>query len=361
MHIAIEAERANNPLKTGVEYYAKALLEQFAGLENTHTYTLFLRTKPESWLLSLPKYFFVKVIPFPLFWTQLRISWECLIHSYDRLFIPASALPIFHPKHSVVTIHDIAWWFYPETFTWFNRNFLWFSTWFAVKFASKIIAVSESTKNDLQKYFHIPESKISVVYHGFAHAEEPVEKLSSELADKIPAKYLLFISTLQPRKNLEGLIKAFTLAQKNGLDEYKLVVVGKVGWKSESILQILEAHKDKVVYVGHVSERDRNYLLQHTSLLVLPSFYEGFGMTLLEGFAAGAPVATSNVSSMPEVAGDAAIYFDPHDITSMSGALVRVLTDSVFSEELRQKGFRRLAAFSWEKCAKETLAVIEQA
>jgi len=146
MTIGIEAERANTAQKTGVEHYAKQIVLHLAQIDRVNTYILYLRTKPEEWFFSLPKNFTVKVMPFPIFWTQLRISLEMLSHPVDVLFIPASALPVIHPKKSIVTIHDIAWAFFPESFTWFTRIFLRLSTWFAVKSASSIIAVSEATK-----------------------------------------------------------------------------------------------------------------------------------------------------------------------------------------------------------------------
>src|SRR5689334_7499897 len=149
MIIAIEAERANNPVKTGVEHYAQQLIEHLAKIDRQNSYILYLRTKPQAWLTQLPNNFKIKVIPFPIFWTQLRVSLELFLHPVDVLFIPASALPIFHPKKSVVTIHDVAWKYFPESFTWFMRNFLELSTRFAVNKASNIIAVSESTKQDL--------------------------------------------------------------------------------------------------------------------------------------------------------------------------------------------------------------------
>jgi hypothetical protein len=149
MNIAIEAERANNPIKTGVEHYAAQVIKNLSQIDSENTYILYLRTEPEEWIKNLPKNFKVKVMPFPIFWTQLRISWEVLWNKPDMLFIPASALPLIHPKKSIVTIHDIAWEFFPESFTLGNRIFLKFSTLFAVKFAKKIISVSKATKSDL--------------------------------------------------------------------------------------------------------------------------------------------------------------------------------------------------------------------
>jgi len=358
MLIGIEAERANLSQKTGVEHYAKQLILHLARLDRKNRYILYLRTKPEGWFLSLPENFTVKVMPFPIFWTQLRLSWEVLRHPIDALLIPASAMPLIHPKRSFVTIHDLAWRYYPETFTRFNRWFLEYSTKFAIKAARGIIAVSRSTKNDLVRFYGVKKEKVTVVHHGY---ENKIINNKLNILNSLPEKYVLFLSTLQPRKNLEGLIDAF-----RGLKEecpelpHKLVVVGKPGWKFEKILEKIEKNKDIVAYLNHVSDPDRLAIMAGAELLVLPSFYEGFGMQILEAFAAGVPVATSKISSMPEVAGEAAVYFDPKNITEMKNAIKSVLLDKSLAESLKEKGQIRLKDFSWEKCAKETLEVLER-
>ena len=359
MLIGIEAERANNPAKTGVEHYAKQLILNLAKVDLKNNYILYLRTKPESWFLSLPKNFKIKVMPFPIFWTQLRISWEMLFHPVDVLFIPASALPLIHPKNSVVTIHDVAWKFFPESFTAFMRNFLEWSTKFAVRRAAKIIAVSESTKRDLIKFYKVDEKKVDVVYHGWSASQQSADQLiSSQISVSLPEKYILFLSTLQPRKNLEGLIDAFKQLKKgNPKLPHKLVVVGRPGWKFEKILDDINRNKEIVNYLNYVSDEDRFSILNKTDLLVLPSFYEGFGMQILEAFACGVPVATSKISSMPEVAGEAAIYFDPKNVLEIKNAIKLVLTDKSLSDSLVEKGKLRVRDFSWEKCAIQTLNI----
>lgn len=361
MTIAIEAERANNPLKTGVEHYAKQLILQLAAQDHKNSYVLYLRTPPEAWLKSLPQNFRLKVMPFPIFWTQIRLSLEQLLHPVDVLLVPASALPLIHPKKSVVTIHDVAWRYFPDSFTGFMRNFLEWSTGFAVKRASKIIAVSESTKRDLEKFYGVEGKKIIVVHHGYEQAGQSVSNSASQQA-VLADKYIIFLSTLQPRKNLEGLINSFRqLKSEHPELPHKLLIVGRPGWKFEAILKKIEENKNIVVYLNHVSDNDRLQILSRAELLVLPSFYEGFGMQILESFAAGVPVAASNVSSLPEVAGDAAIYFNPHRPEEIKNAIKAVLLDKSLAESLRAKGRERLKNFSWEKCAQETLSVLQSA
>ena len=359
MTIGIEAERANNPQKTGVEHYAKQLILHLAKIDRQNRYVLYLRTPPEKWFLELPNNFKIKVIPFPKFWTQIRLSIEMIMHPVDVLLIPASALPLIHPKKSVVTIHDIAREFFPQGFTWFMRNYLRWSTGHAVKRASRLIAVSEYTKKDLLNHYSISPDKVKVVYMGYEPVDISNITPSAEISDKLPEKYVLFLSTLQPRKNLPGLITAFAeLKRENNNIPHKLVVVGRRGWKYDESLQAINNNSDNVIYLDHVSDSDRWAVMKKASALVLPSFYEGFGMQLLEAMHVGVPMAVSNVSSLPEVAGDAAVYFDPNDIAEIKKAILRILTDETLAADLARRGRERIKGFSWEKCAGETLDVL---
>lgn len=358
MKIGIEAERANNRFKTGVEHYAKQLILHLAEVDKNNEYILYLRTKPEGWFLNLPKNFKIKVIPFPVFWTQIRLSLEMFLNPVDVLFIPASAMPVLHPKKTVVTIHDVAWKYFPKSFTWFMRNFLEWSTGFAVKQSSDIIAVSESTKNDILKFYNCDPKKVKVIYHGYGNK---ISNLKFQISNnKLPNKYILFLSTLQPRKNLEGLMEAFKLLKSEHKElEHKLLVVGKIGWKYSNILKKIEQNKEDVVYLNYVSDKEKQAILSNAELLVLPSFYEGFGMQILEAFDAGVPVATSKISSMPEVAGEAGVYFDPNNIGDIKKTIASVIFDKSLANNLRIKGHERLQKFSWEKCAKVTMKVFE--
>ena len=362
MTIAIEAERANYEHPTGVEHYAKQLILHLAEADSENRYVLYLRTQPQKWIRELPSNFSCKVIPFPFFWTQLRISLEVVLHRPDALFIMASALPIIHPKNSTVTIHDLGWAYYPETFGTAMRWYLRFSTWYACRFASKIIAISEQTKLDLIERYGISPSKVHVVYHGFnpreleeasARSEEPETR---KLLARLPNRFILYLGTLQPRKNPQGLIEAFAaLKQQGRLPHHSLVLVGGRGWLYDDIVKKIAATPD-VVYLGYVPNRFA--VLERADLLVQPAFYEGFGLQVLDAFAAGVPVASSNVSSLPEVGGDAAEYFNPNSVEEMGDAICNVVDSPDRSRELVEKGSARLVQFTWLKCAKETLSVI---
>lgn len=357
MRIGVEAQRANVSNPTGVEHYAQQMILGFAKHDKINSYTLYLQSEPASWLKELPSNFKLKVIPFPILWTQFRISLEIIFHPVDALFIMASALPLIHPKNSIVTIHDLAWEFYPETFSKFMRFYLPLSTWFAVRFAKSIIAVSEQTKKDLIKKYAVDPQKITVVYHGFDLSTEVV---SSSVEEKqrialLPAKFILYLGTLQPRKNIIGLIEAFIQLKKEKTLEHALVLLGGKGWLYEQIMEKISNHPE-VIYLGYI--QDRFAVLKKAALLVQPAFYEGFGLQILDAFAAGVPVASSNVSSLPEVAGEAAVYFDPKDKEQIKDAMFRVLTNPVLSTELSAKGSQRLKLFTWDTCVKQTLGII---
>lgn len=375
MKIGIEAERANEAQKTGVEHYAKQLILHLAQIDQENEYVLYLRYDPESWFTDLPKNFRVKKlgwgpIHFPYLWTQLRLSLEMLIAPPDVLFVPAASLPIIHPRRSYTTIHDIAWKIYPETFKSLKRWYLEFTTWFAALSAKKVIAVSEATKKDLEKYYLVNPKKIAVVHHGYTvvnnlphsasgHPLLARRGVGGEVDVSVPEKFVLFLSTIQPRKNLIGAIEAMkAFREKHKGEDYKLLVVGKKGWKSEESVAAIEANKDFVEYIGHVTDEQRELIYSKASCMLMPSFYEGFGMWILEAFDAGVPLLTSNVSSMPEIGGRAAVYFDPHEKTDIVRALEEVLLDKEKAQSLKALGKERLKEFSWGKCAKETLEVL---
>ncbi len=358
MLIGIEAERANRSAKTGVEHYAKELIWNLAKIDKENQYLLYLRTAPQEWFSQLPANFQVKVMPFPIFWTQLRLSLEMLLHPPDVLFVPASTLPLIHPA-SVYTEHDVAWIYYPEIFTWYMRQFHRIFSWLARSGSKRIIAISEATKNDLVNHYSVEPKKITVIPHGYTEAADTGHELPQAIKDKLPEKYILFLSTLQPRKNVELLIDSFReLKNEHPELPHKLVVVGKPGWKFQEILIKIAENEDIVVYLGHVGDEDRWPLYRGADLYVNPSLYEGFGMPLLEAFECGCPAAVSDNSSLPEVGGDAVIYFNPTSKKELKDAILRVLEDPDLRQEMIVKGKERLTHFGWERCARETLEAL---
>ncbi|MGE5392300.1 MAG: glycosyltransferase family 4 protein [Candidatus Saccharibacteria bacterium] len=365
MKIGIEAERANLPNPTGVERYAAELIRHLAETDRTNEYVLYFRTKPQAWFHALPPNFRLRLIPFPKFWTQIRLSWEMLVHPVDVLMILASALPFYHPRNSVVTVHDVAFEMFPEAFTGFMRRYLVFFTRFAVKRARRIVAVSESTKRDLMRLYGCPKDKIEVIHLGRDEKFSPVPYADAQaVLDKhglIYKKYILFVGTLQPRKNIARLVEAFIKLRKENRIEEKLVIIGGRGWLWKPILEKIQAAglKDAIQVLGYVEDGELPAIYSGASLLTLPALYEGFGLPPLEAMACGTPVVVSNVSSLPEVAGEAGVLVDPLNVNSIAGGLLRVLIDPELKKKMSAEGLKQAERFSWDRTAKKTLELLE--
>ncbi|MBX4191198.1 MAG: glycosyltransferase family 4 protein [Candidatus Doudnabacteria bacterium] len=365
MKIGIEAERANLPNPTGVERYAAELIRNLAKLDSSNEYVLYFRTPPQEWFSQLPKNFSVKVIPFPKFWTQIRISWEMITHPVDLLFIPASALPLWHPKKSVVTVHDIAYELFDGIYTGFMNYYQKFTSRFAVKHATKILTVSTATRNDLVRIYKTSSNKITIIPLGLSEGFRPMsyEEVQPVL-DKyglVYQKYILFLGTIQPRKNIPRLVTAYEKIKNENHIEEKLIIAGGRGWLWEPILKKVKTAgiDGSVKYLDYIAKEDLAYLLAGAKLYTLPSIYEGFGIPALEAMASGVPTVVSDVSSLPEVVGEAGVLVDPNSVDSIADGLLRVLTDSNLRQQMIVKGLEQAKKFTWENTAKKTLEVFE--
>jgi len=268
---------------------------------------------------------------------------------------------------SILTIHDLSFLRYPEFFS--RRKNFWHRMINVRKLAKsfdQIIAVSENTKNDIIELCNINPERVKVIYSGIGEQNKAVSQNDKKLSDvkrkyNLPDKFILYLSTLEPRKNVEGIIRAFDrLKTKNKeLTEVKLVIAGGRGWKLKNIFKAWQEakYKDDIKFLGYVDASDKTYLYNLAILFVYPSFYEGFGFPPLEAMACGTPVITSFTSSLPEVVGKAAIMIDPYNIDDIAGAIEQVLTDRDLCNDLIKKGLERARQFSWQKSAKEYLEV----
>jgi glycosyltransferase involved in cell wall biosynthesis len=290
----------------------------------------------------------------------LRLSWELFWHPVDVLLILASVLPFYHPKNSIFTTHDLAYEMFPGAFTAFMRNYLMVSTRFAAQHAKKIIAVSQATKNDLIKLYAVEPDKVVVTHLGFDKNQFKPRSYSEvqPVLDKWQLsfqKYILFVGTLQPRKNIDRLIDAYLLLKKRNHIEQKLVIVGAKGWLYEPILAKIKQAGSSLVYLDYVSAEDLPYLYCGASLLTLPALYEGFGLPPLEAMASGVPVVVSNISSLPEVVGDAGVLVNPNSVDDIADGLLKALEDKNLQQQMIERGLTQAGKFSWENCAKKTL------
>lgn len=280
---------------------------------------------------------------------------------FNPHFFPA---PVSKGVKKVVTFHDLSFCHYPEFFSLKKR--LWqrflMNAEKEAKTADLIIADSASTKADLINVYGLKEQQIRVVYPGLELANSQ-KKDKSEIKRKygLPDDFVLYFGTIEPRKNLIGLIKAFDLVKEEiNQPQLKLVLAGARGWLCKKIFE--EAKKAKyrnnLVFTGFVKEQDKPLLYSLARLFVYPSFFEGFGFPPLEAMAAGIPTIVSYASSLPEVVGEAAIMIDPYNIDELAWAMKEVLLDERLQKSLKQKGLKRAKEFSWEKCARQVLEIL---
>lgn len=278
-----------------------------------------------------------------------------LFHATEHLLPPLAHIP------TVLTVHDLIFERFPQYHLPLNYAYLRFTMPLYCRRATAIIAVSEATKADLIAYYGLDAAKITVIPEAAAeHFAPPSPQQVAEARRRygLPPRYLLAVGTVEPRKNLNRLIDACGPLLDEGLCD-ALVLVGSKGWLTEEFERHLAASpwRDCVVQAGFVAEEDLPAIYGGALLLAQPSLYEGFGLPVLEAMACGCPVCASRTSSLPEVGGDAALYFDPLDVSEMTATLRRVLADASLREELRQRGLARAAQFSWRRTAEETLAL----
>jgi len=355
MIIGIHAAAAFKKERTGVEEYAFRLIRYFAMLEEGKKHRFLLYTPSSSEESDLPRNFEIKTLRFPVFWTQVRLALEMALNKPGALFIPAHVLPLIHPKNSVVTIHDLAFEYFPEMYPLFHRRYLRWTTKYAISKAKKIIVPSLNTKKDLIEFYGARKEKIKVIYHGIA----PFTAVQNEKSPLVQ-KYILYIGRIERKKNVEGLINAFEIIKEKYQIPHKLVLAGGPGYLFEEVKKKIDASPSKqdIILTGHLQENQKNVFLKFADLFVFPSFYEGFGFPILEAQAAEVPVIASNVSSLPEVAGEGALFFDPADFEQMAEVIYSAASRTELRESLIKKGSENLRRFSWKKCAEETLRTL---
>jgi glycosyltransferase involved in cell wall biosynthesis len=357
MHIGIDASRATVARRTGTEHYARRLIEALLA-QDGHRYTLYFRDAPPAGAFTGAEQ---RVIPFPRLWTHLRLSYELLTRPRpDVLFVPAHVLPLAHPLPSVVTVHDLGYRHFPEAHPARQRLYLDWSTRFSARAATRVLADSHATQRDLERFYGVPAEKVSVVYPGLDEGLQRVDSAAVRARYGLPPDYLLHVGTLQPRKNLARLIEAAgrLRGQWPGL---QLVLAGQAGWQAGPLLAQARAHADFVRLLDYVPETDLAALLSGARVFVFPSLYEGFGFPVLEAMACGTPVVCANTSSLPELAGEAALLVDPLDTEALAAAISRVLAEPALAQNLVVRGHEQSQKFSWADAARQTVRVLEEA
>ncbi len=295
---------------------------------------------------------------------QLYSTW----HAHGKLDLLHSAVSVppllFRDGKTVATVFDLAFELYPETTKWTGR--LWWKIFGrrGIARADRLIAISESTKSDLRRVYNIADEKIRVIHPSTRDIFKPIANPQPTTAKyKLPEKYVLYVGTLQRRKNIATLVRAFASAKRAGAFEHVLVIAGERGWLYRDIFQTVEelGLGKQVIFTGYVPDEDLPALYSAADLFVFLSQYEGFGFPVLEAMACGTPVLTSNTSSLPEIVGDAGVLVSPNDVQRAASETVRILSDRDLRKAASRRGLERAKFFSPERTALATLEVYNQA
>ncbi len=384
MKIGIDASRAFLKQRTGVEEYSYQVIKHLVDKLNEHEIVLYLRKK-QTVDFNLSENgsagWRIKVIKWPYLWTQIGLSLELLFHPVDILFIPAHTVPAINSKNTIVTIHGLEYEFCPGAYSFWAKLYMRRSIKNSCRWAKTIIAVSENTKKDLMKLYKVPEGKIEVIYGGYdksdaqhSQLDAQIEKNSCELRVASYEPYLLFVGRLEERKNIVGIIKSFEILKEQYKLPHKLVLAGKFGYGKEKIIAEIKNNnylKD-IILPGYVSEEEKRELLKNADVFLFPTFYEGFGIPILEAQSAGAPVVCSNNSSIPEFVevsprlrsrGEtseySALLADPLNAEMIADAAYKLISDKALRDDMIKKGYENVKRFSWEKCASEIAKILK--
>jgi glycosyltransferase involved in cell wall biosynthesis/ubiquinone/menaquinone biosynthesis C-methylase UbiE len=372
MKIAIDISLALGE-SAGVGSYTRGLLEGLAAIDPDNEYILYSYLDfPQSPLATFPQQpnFSLRILQvagehWERMWSQADLPPKEALDAVHVLHSPFFNAPKEHHGALVVTIYDVSFLLQPQFHTEANRLHCLQGTLNAALYADRIIAISTQTKKDLIDYFSMPEERIRVIHEAPRKIYSPecdVEVIRGVLERfGIFHNFILFVGSLEPRKNLRTLLQAYAAYIMRHAGEELLVVAGGKGWLSDDLSQVVAERglAKRVKFLGYVQEADLRVLYSAAKLFVYPSIYEGFGLPPLEAMACGAPVITSNTSALPEVVGDAAFLVDPHDGEALYQAMERVLCDHDLRARMRRQSLARATLFSWERTAEETLAVYE--
>ncbi|NMC36065.1 glycosyltransferase family 4 protein [Candidatus Beckwithbacteria bacterium] len=374
MIIGIDGNEANVQNRVGSNVYAYELLSalhELIRVDKTKQVRVYLKQDRQTTLPGILTNWDYKTFGPSLAWTQWRLPLELTLEKLsgkapDIYFSPGHYSPRFSSVPTVVTIMDLAYLMFPDDFRGSDLRQLKAWTRRSVKKASHILAISQSTKDDIVKHYRINPEKITVTYPGLSlkvskkPGDNSFKNLQAYLG--ITRPYLIYVGTLQPRKNISALLDSFTILKKQ-FPKLKLVIVGKKGWLYDEIFTKVKNLKlrSEVIFTGYVSNFEKYELLRHAQAFILPSLYEGFGLPVLEAMALDVPVIVSRVSSLPEVGGEAAFYIDdPKSAQNIAQVTSSVLQLSVNRlKEIQAKGRAQALKFTWQDCAQKTLTVLE--
>jgi glycosyltransferase involved in cell wall biosynthesis len=358
--IAIDARKLHD---FGIGTYIRNLLRHLSRIDRENEYVLLCHQSDMGVASTLGENFRTVLEPAGNYSVseQFHIPLVLMREKPDVFHAPHYVLPVAVRARSVVTIHDCIHLMFPQYLP--NRAAYAYARgamWSAATRSDRILTVSEASKRDILHFFKVPPEKIVVVYNGiderFWIQPSPEEIARVRERFQLDHGFVLYAGTIKPHKNLVRLIEAFAALRKGEFEELKLLIIGDEISKLPALRRAVHSHKlhKHVRFLGFLPDETLAALYRLAAVFVFPSLYEGFGLPPLEAMASGTPVVTSNVSSLPEVAGDAAILVDPYDVSSIVEGVRRVLTDPRVADELRQKGLTRARDFSWERSVART-------
>lgn len=371
MHIGLNAHLlslAETYRGAGINSYIHNLLTHLPRVDRDNRYTAFIgdgRFTSSELTLRLSR--------LPTSRPMVRIFWEQAVQPFalrkegvGLIHALAFVTPLLSPCPSVVTVYDLSFLLYPDRFKRAKRFYLSLFTRLSARKARRIIAISESTKRDVVRLLGVPPDKVEVVYCGLDDAFRPLaeDQVAAFRSERgLSERFILFVGTIEPRKNVTRLIEAFANLLTCQLADLKLVIGGAKGWFYEDVFARAEelGLEGQVMFPGYIPASELPLWYNAAELFVYPSLYEGFGLPPLEAMACGTPVVTANTSSLPEVVGEAGLTVAPLDVEALAEAMRRVLNDATLRREMRERGLQRAQSFSWTKTARETVQVYRRA
>lgn len=375
MLIGIDASRALRAKRTGTERYSLEIIQHLLALPaaREHHWRLYV-DQPVALASLVPSTapgaaVELCYLPSRRMWTHRALGAEMRRQPPDLLFVPAHVLPFLWPLHrmppSVATVHDLGYRSFPEMHTRSQRLALELGTRWSAYAATRVIAVSQATADDLRRAYATPAAKIDVIYEATtalpSATQADVERVRLDAGLDRP--YALFVGSIQPRKNLARLIAAYQQLVQRHAVAFDLVVAGASGWLSDDLYALAQRSEGggRIRFLGYVSDADLAALYRGSLFFAFPSLSEGFGLPVLEAQSMGVAVMTSTNSSLPEIAGDAALLVEPTDVDAIADAMLRLSRDEPLCRRLIDAGYVNVKRFSWEKAASATLAVFEAA
>ncbi len=358
--IGIDASRAFVKNRTGIEEYSYQVIKHLRTEMENEQVILYLRWGDRKNIdFKIPKNWQVKELLKKYFWTQFGLSVELLVNPVDVLFVPAHTIPFIHPRRSVVTIHGLEYEFSPESYSLYSRIFHRFFIKKSCRWADKIIAVSDKTKQDLIKLYKTSADKIEIIPNGFNSVDVESVKKNKIIKNSVP--YLFFIGRLEERKNVINIIKAFEILKNKYHYSGTLLLGGGKGHGYDKIKKVIKEspYKIDIHELGFVSEDEKWQYFKYADAFLFPSLLEGFGIPILEAQSMETPVVTSDLSPMKEVAGDKRIIVNPNEPLQIAEIVHKILQSKELREDIVRWGLENVRKYSWERTAKEIAGILK--